>query len=472
VIDTDGHTLELAPVFIDYLREEAGSEVVARYARHGAGFRGLGMTPEERSATRTMKPPWWAAPARNTLDRATASLPRLLSERLDDIGIDFTILYPSLGMSFICRDALPDEELRRAGCRAFNRFQADTFAPHAARMTPAALIPMHTPEEAIDELDHAVGELGLKVVALAGHVLRPVPSVTRDFPGFPWPGTAEYLDTFGIDSDHDYDPVWRRCLELGVAPTFHSPGQGWGSRRSVSSYVYNHIGHFAAAAEALCKSLFLGGVTRRFPQLRFAFLECGTGWACSLYSDLVGHWRKRNREALRDLDPSSLDLDQMTRLVEAHAEGRARGRSSELREFFARGQPAPDPFDEWAACEIEKASDVRDLFVPSFFFGCEADDPLTALAFDERLNPFGARLSAMMSSDLGHWDVPDMTRVLEEAYELVERELLSERDFHDFTFANAVRLHAASNPHFFDGTAVEGAARAQLGLAGDSGCEN
>ena len=34
-----------------------------------------------------------------------------------------------------------------------------------------------------------------------------------------------------IDSDgHIYDPVWQRRTELGVSPTFHSAGMGWGSR--------------------------------------------------------------------------------------------------------------------------------------------------------------------------------------------------------------------------------------------------
>lgn len=37
---------------------------------------------------------------------------------------------------------------------------------YAARMTPAAVIPMHTPEEALAELDHVV-ELGLKAVSFA-----------------------------------------------------------------------------------------------------------------------------------------------------------------------------------------------------------------------------------------------------------------------------------------------------------------
>src|ERR1700683_2736065 len=34
--------------------------------------------------------------------------------------------------------------------------------------------------------------------------------------------------------------------------------------------------------------------TRRFPSLKFAFLEGGVGWGCSLYNDLIGHWAKRN----------------------------------------------------------------------------------------------------------------------------------------------------------------------------------
>ena len=46
---------------------------------------------------------------------------------------------------------------------------------------------------------------------------------------------------------------------------------GWGSRTSISNYMYNHIGHFATAGEALCKALFMSGVTRRFPILKFAF---------------------------------------------------------------------------------------------------------------------------------------------------------------------------------------------------------
>ena len=71
-------------------------------------------------------------------------------------------------------------------------------------------------------------------------------------------------------------------------------------------------------------------------------------------------------------------------------------------------------------------------------------------------------MQAVFSSDVGHFDVPDITEVLSEAYDLVEDELLSEDDFRDFTFANAVRLWGTQNPRFFEGTIVAKEAAAVL----------
>ncbi len=93
--------------------------------------------------------------------------------------------------------------------------------------------------------------------------------------------------------------------------------------------------------------------------------------------------------------------------------------------------------------------------MPHFYFGCEADDPVNAWAFYPNVNPFAARLRAVFGSDIGHFDVPDMTQVLPEAYELVEQELIDEADFRDFVFTNPIRLWAGSNREFFRGTAIE-----------------
>src|SRR5262249_44736314 len=151
--------------------------------------------------------------------------------------------------------------------------------------TPAACIPMHTPAEALDELEHAVKRLQLKVVMMAAFVRRPIEGLARQAPALARHLT--WFDNFCLDSEYDYDRVWAKCVDLEVVPTFHSFGLNWGNRTSISNFIYNQIGHFAAAAEGICKALFLGGVTRRFPTLKFAFKEGGVGWACALYASLV-----------------------------------------------------------------------------------------------------------------------------------------------------------------------------------------
>ena len=64
-------------------------------------------------------------------------------------------------------------------------------------------------------------------------------------------------------------------------------------------------------------------------------------------------------------------------------------------------------------------------------------------------------MKAVFSSDIGHWDVPDMLGVVEEAYEMLEHELMTEEDFRAFVFENVVKMYGEVNPDFFKGTAVE-----------------
>src|ERR671936_532270 len=79
-----------------------------------------------------------------------------------------------------------------------------------------------------------------------------------------------------------------------------------------------------------------------------------------------------------------------------------------------------------------------------------------------KMMPLGARINALFSSDIGHFDVVDMRDPLPEAYELVEDSHITESDFSDFVFGNAVRLWGTQNPRFFEGTAVAKEAAALL----------
>ena len=121
------------------------------------------------------------------------------------------------------------------------------------------------------------------------------------------------------------------------------------------------------------------------------------------------------------------------------------------------GSRAGDPSDDFAACAIAAREDFRELFLKPFFFGCEADDPITASAFDAKRNPMAARLNAIYGSDIGHFDVPDMSGVTAEAFEAVEHGRMTEDDFRDFVFVNPIKLWTALNPDFFKCTVVESA---------------
>jgi predicted TIM-barrel fold metal-dependent hydrolase len=452
VIDSDGHLLEFLPIVRDNIVELAGESVAARFDQVVNGGRTIHrFTPgDERRKMGLSRTAFWGVPTRNTLDRATAMFPALLYRRLDELGIDYALLYPTFGLTVT---ALPDDELRRAMARAFNQYYADAYADYRDRLEPVACIPMFDPDEAVAELRYAVGELGLKAVMMAG-------VIPRSLPGFEGSRAARWIDTLGHDSIHDYDPVWETCVELGVAPTFHAGGQGWGTRMSTTNYVYNHIGNFAAAGEAAARSLFFGGVPRRFPELRFAFQEGGVAWACNLYSDILGHFEKRNKDAIGHYDPRELDLDQLRSLFDEYASDDMRVRVERFTyglNMLSELEDDPAVIDEFASSLVTGPDDVLDIFTRQYHFGCEADDPMNALAFNRDLNPHGARLRGVFASDIGHWDVPEFRGVLPEAYELVEDGHFSEEDFMEFVFGNPVSLWAGANPAFFKGTVVESA---------------
>ena len=444
VIDADGHLIEFVPLVEELAHEVGGGDLVDGFRRWLAP-----PTGPLRSRPRPGKRVFYSFPG-EALDRATATVPHLLYDRLDEIGIDFSMLYPTVGLGVL---ALPDADLRAGLARALNAYYATVTEGLRDRLEPVAVIPLVHPTEALELLEHAVVDLGFRAFVTSAIVHRT--ELRTDG------STAQWIDTVGHESAYDYDPFWRRCVELRVAPSFHMVGYGWGTRTSRTNYVYNHLGNFAAGQEPACRSIVMGGVAARFPELSFSFLEGGVAWACQLFADLVGHYGKRNRDAIGSLDPGGVDLDRFDDLFRRHARGRlAAHRLGRDGVLFGRGAVAEDPasIDDFAEARITGIDDIVRMFTTQFSFGCEADDPLNRLAFDRGLNPGHTQLRAMFASDIGHWDVPDMRGVLPEAYEAVDEGVLSAEDFRKFTYENAWRTLTAVRPDFFAPTAIAGAA--------------
>src|SRR3989441_884650 len=371
VIDGDGHWVEYTPVFAEQIRKVTGDLGANGFLQSQRRIPdALSMTLEQRTERGVAMEGFWGRQSTNTRDRATAMMPRMLYDRLGELGIDFGIVYPTAGLGI---PRIADDATRRAVIRGFNVVTHEYFKDLGDKLTPAAVIPVHTPDEAIEELEFVTKQLGAKV-----------------------------------------------CM-------------------------------------------FRGGVTRRFPDLRFAFLEGGVGWGCQLFCDLIEHWERRGAKGMANMDPTKLNRPLLRELVDKYGYADIAAELGKrdgwpLEEDFLTGGMPPD---DYIHCHITQKQDWIDLYAAPYYFGCEADDRMNAVAFGKAM-PLGARINAIYSSDIGHFDVVDMRDPLPEAFELVEGGLITESDFQDFVFGNAVRLWGTQNPRFFEGTAVAKEAAALL----------
>jgi hypothetical protein len=117
VIDADGHWIEYTPVMREEFRRIGGDAAVEGLAAATQRVpNALKMSVAERARKRVGMEAFWSSPSENVHDRATAMLPRLMYERLDDLGIDFSVVYPTAGLSF---HRMQDNRHRRAICRAY-----------------------------------------------------------------------------------------------------------------------------------------------------------------------------------------------------------------------------------------------------------------------------------------------------------------------------------------------------------------
>ncbi|MEE2998883.1 MAG: amidohydrolase family protein [Pseudomonadota bacterium] len=446
IVDGDGHILEARLTILDYVKKIAGPEVALRYEN--------------------LESPWkyqdcqqifWGMPSGpQSLDRATAMLPKLYRERLDEAGIDVGIVYSTACLPLM---HVRDDEMRQVGHRALNTMLADIFSEVGDRLIPNCVIPMFSPDEAINELDYAVNELGFKAATFGTEVRLPVPQIAENAPELA--KYTERVNPVALDGLYDYDAVWQRCVELKIPVGCHTAARGGGGRHSSpSNFVFNHLGGFSTAGNYFCRAVFMDGVTRRFPGLNFAFLEGGVGWAVQLYNDLFEHWEKRNLDFMKEnLDPEKLDANLIREMAGKYGDGilTADALLGETKTNRMGGIIKGDiELDEFRRCEISKKEDIRDLFVDPFYFGCEADDAMNTVAFNTKINHYGAKLKAFFGSDIGHWDVEDIRHCVPDAYKNVEKELFSDQDFEDFMFTNPVELYTKQNPDFFVGTIIEG----------------
>jgi hypothetical protein len=241
VIDADAHHVEVSVAFADFVRDHGGGRLLDDPAVRAAGLSDAAgeLVPslaERRRLHLSARPVWWTPS--DTLDYATVAMPALYRERLQEAGIDFAVVYPSRGLTLL---SMENEDTRVGLSRLYNSYVAQAYAPYRDRISPAAVIPAHTPAEGIAALEHAVS-LGLGAMLMPSFVWRPIPAFADADPRYR--SRLQRVDNFGLDSEYDYDPFWAKAVELDVPLACHTSGFRLAGHFSPSNYSYA-AGHFA-----------------------------------------------------------------------------------------------------------------------------------------------------------------------------------------------------------------------------------
>jgi predicted TIM-barrel fold metal-dependent hydrolase len=194
---------------------------------------------------------------------------------MDEQGIEATIMLPTLGVGM--ESALEhDPEALTATFRAFNRWLEDDWGfDHEQRIYGAPYITLVDVDWAVEELEYVLAH-GAKVVLIR-------------------PGSVFGFDRRRTPGDPAHDPFWARLDEAGVTLVLHggesSYGpyeQLWGLSGETQAFRAPALKRLlsASAIHDTMASLMADRLFERFPNLRVATIETGSGWVGPLLKRL------------------------------------------------------------------------------------------------------------------------------------------------------------------------------------------
>lgn len=270
IIDADGHVVERDDQIKPYLEEP--------YRSH----------PDLLNVPFFPTLDGWNRAARRIADGKGKGMPapdaKTWLEFLDAAGIEATVLFPTNGLAY---GLIKDREWAAVLARGYNTFLHEEFLKAAPRrLKGMALIPLQDVDEAVKELQRAVGALGM-----VGAILPAV-------------GLRRPL------GDAYYRPLYEEAQRLGCALAVHgAPAQGLSFdffERLVEARALSHP--FAQMIQLT--SLVLSGVLERFPRLTLAFMEAGAGWVPFMLERLDRECKNRGA-GLRSLPSEQLKSDRI-----------------------------------------------------------------------------------------------------------------------------------------------------------------
>ena len=199
---------------------------------------------------------------------------------MDELGIDRALMWPTLAS--LVEERLRDDPLAtHAVIHALNEWMHETWTfDYDGRIFATPVITLPILDRALEELEWVLAR-GARVI-----LVRPAP-----VPG--WAGSR----SFALP---EFDPFWERVQEAGVLVGMHASDSGyqrylndWEGNGSREYLPFVGFSAFAAIVGGDHRSIvdtvasIIGhGLATRFPGLRFAPIENGSGWVRPLISRL------------------------------------------------------------------------------------------------------------------------------------------------------------------------------------------
>lgn len=191
-------------------------------------------------------------------------------KHMNELGVDVQVLYPTLFLIPLT----PRPEIETALCRSYNRWLADIWKQEQERLRWAAVVPLLTMDQALQEARFAKenGACGIFMRGTEGDRLL---------------------------SDPYFFPLYEEAGRLDLAICVHAAN---GSATLYNYYRYETVGFSKFKLNCIggFHSMVMDRIPDRFPKLRIGFLEISAQWLPYVYTDLAKRFRIKGKELSRD----------------------------------------------------------------------------------------------------------------------------------------------------------------------------
>ncbi|MGV9675993.1 amidohydrolase family protein [Nocardia sp. NPDC003482] len=201
---------------------------------------------------------------------------------MDELNIHRSLMFPTLA-SLIEERMSDDPELIHAVIHALNQWLHETWTfNYADRIYTVPVVSLPILDKAIEELEWVV-ERGARAI-----LVRPAP-----VPGL---GGSR---SFALP---EFDPFWRRVIELDVLVAMHSSDSGYakyasdweGNRAEMLPFqtnTFRMVNEWRPIQDAVASWVCHGGLLRN-PELKIAVIENGASWLPPLLAELADVYKK------------------------------------------------------------------------------------------------------------------------------------------------------------------------------------